>query len=154
MAPARGVTPIKFSARRSKRDVEIGQQCYIVVLAKVTNKKRERTSNMVPLSTQRPFRMTVQISYSLLKHTLFLRPEHSPAESLPERTRRAVPFSSTSVCLWSTCLFYCGKKTSNNIGEHTRLWIIFYNVSRSSFGCFSEDPKPLTREHGHVANRC
>ncbi len=32
--PARGVTSIKFSIRKSRRDVEIRQQYYIVVLIK------------------------------------------------------------------------------------------------------------------------
>ncbi len=32
--PARGIMSIKFSTRRSRRDVEMRQQCYIVVLSK------------------------------------------------------------------------------------------------------------------------
>ncbi len=49
---ASGITLVKFTARRSKRDLEIRQQYYIVVLTKGSNGKRERTSNVAPLSTQ------------------------------------------------------------------------------------------------------
>ncbi len=56
--PTHGVTPIKLSTGKSRREVEIGQKSYIVV---IIIKKCERTSKGAPLRTQRRFGMATQI---------------------------------------------------------------------------------------------
>ncbi len=67
--PARGVTSTKFSTRGSRRDA--ATVLYCGSNQRLKTEKQERTSNVAPLSTQRPFRMTAQINNSWLKHTMF-----------------------------------------------------------------------------------
>ncbi len=55
------------------------------------NRKRERTSNVAPLSTRRPFQMTTQIS--LLKHTMSL------IQSLIQLSGKGQPFCQF---MWSS----------------------------------------------------
>ncbi len=61
--PARGITSVKYSTQRSRRDVDIRQQSYVGILTKGV--ERVHISNVASLNTQRPFQMTAQPSYSL-----------------------------------------------------------------------------------------
>ncbi len=51
----RGISSIKFGFRRSRRDVEIRKNTIFSFEHRIAISKRDPTSNVAPLSTQRPF---------------------------------------------------------------------------------------------------